>query len=449
MKKNHSKTLEDVLAELPDFKHPRWVTVNELIQHGQFFPLIPKHVPGPTEWWIDDKKKKHPMRIFPQDEWECPILASQFLPCKMLPRIEEVKLVLKEEIRTQKFHFSPKIIDANTKHATALQLIESLETKENNPVLPLNRENWFPAAKPPTVIDSTGKIYGESIVHMFSPSLQNHCDKKFTVDGVKGTLSQSPHQVTIMPTGGYLETVYHHHYTVSTLFHGKKLWIVFPENPQNIETLTAAFTELSSGDSDLVHKSWREQIRVLQNGIVFVQSVGETVILPPFWQHMTMSIEASLSTTSYVAKSTYFPLRLKYMHLSNLVKKMWPDDIQYQEHMVAFAKEFANHFHQVMSAEGESSQSVDTKTHICGIWKDTRREVTGLIASIGDLKIRESLATDVQQAFITCLEYKARISRKCSICKQSVNSMIAPQQVPKEDLLRSKLERHFLRHHWD
>lgn len=450
MKKNHNQTLEYVLAELPAFEHPRWQTVNDLIQLGWFFALIPKHVPGPKEQTVDKKGVKHTSRIFPADEWECPILAGDFLPCKTLPHIEAVKVKLWEEIQSQELRFSPEIKDTNTKLATALQLITSLQIKENNPVLPLNRERKSTASDTVAPIHNKNNMYGSSIVHLYSPALQYYCNKKFTVDGVKGTLNQTPHQVTIMPTGGYLETVYHQHYTVSTLFHGKKLWIVFPENLENMRTLGGVLKKLSTGDGDAVHALWREQLRELRNGIVFVQHVGETVILPPFWPHMTMSIEASLSTTSYVTKSVSFPLRLKYMHLSILANKMWPSDSQCQEHTVAFVKEFANHLCQIMKWEVEERQLATTKAQICEIWQGTRGRVTELLASISDPEIRESLGRDIHQAFVYHLEQKAHGSKECSICKQQVLDMEAPDRVHDEaHLLGSTLEHHFLKQHWN
>ncbi|KAF1978163.1 hypothetical protein BU23DRAFT_564424 [Bimuria novae-zelandiae CBS 107.79] len=139
MKKQHHQTLEDVLAEIPDFDHPRWNIIRDLVTIGQFFSLHTKHVPGPDEWVMNKEKQKVSWRRYPRDNWECPILATDFLPCKLLPSLDQLKAKLKEEIRTQSFQFASPLKESKDKHATAEKLIDSLKIQRRNPVLPLNR----------------------------------------------------------------------------------------------------------------------------------------------------------------------------------------------------------------------------------------------------------------------------------------------------------------------
>ena len=76
--------------------------------------------------------------------------------------------------------------------------------------------------------------------------------------------------------------------------------------------------------------------------------------------------------------------------------------------------------------------------------------VTFLTETLAQVQLFWYLGRDIQQAFVYHLEQKAHGSKECSICRQPVLDMEAPDRVYDEaHLLGSKLKHHFLKQDWN
>ncbi|KAJ4298036.1 hypothetical protein N0V90_005935 [Kalmusia sp. IMI 367209] len=457
MRKKHDQELEDIVGEILECKSPRAEAIVELVATGHLFPLNTRHVPGhkaPVK--VNEDTKEVLMDVFPKDQWQLPLLTSDFLPWANLLGPHEVKEILREDIKAKELRFVPPLTNSEEKRAAAMQLVESIQTQEQTTLIhPLV---WANRSKNPNLKSVAHRRMQSSIIHLSSPTFERQRSKTLAIDGAKGTLGQSPLQITVMPHEGILETVYHEHHTISALLTGKRLWIVFPARTANLKIINNAYKALReakySGDGETATKVWQDVImpNQMEYGITFVQKAGETVVLPPFWSHLVMSIDTSVSAAFYVAKDINVPKRLEHMDMWLLSNSMWPSVELEQQHLVVYAKELLNHFSQVMKAETEdgvtkalgkktsnakspskkSEKSDSTKgaykltatqTWICENWYAVRESVAKLCASIHDQELARKLTLAFQEAWIEFLCYKAQERPKCFLCKLDVGLM--------------------------
>jgi hypothetical protein len=131
-----------------------------------------------------------------------------------------------------------------------------------------------------------------TVVTIPSETLENQCNEDW--EELENLLTSPITQCMILPSNTLLPL--HHNNegtTVTTLLSGSIVWVIWPPTDKNHRTLQTAYEDLAQGDQSQVDLATN-----LEGGIVFVQTAGDGLKIPPFSLMMALSTSTSLLATS-------------------------------------------------------------------------------------------------------------------------------------------------------
>jgi hypothetical protein len=145
-------------------------------------------------------------------------------------------------------------------------------------------------------------------------------------------LGQNTITANIFPSGAVADLHHDIGFVPSTLIKGEKLWLVWPPTELNLKALYNAYeASLQSGDSEFrIFKSFES----LSDGIVFLQSAGTTLWVPPFCPHAVFTTKTSILVGGEIYAKYKFPQRLENVRLHMMWEKVF-DRASGREHEIS------------------------------------------------------------------------------------------------------------------
>jgi hypothetical protein len=303
------------------------------------------------------------------------------------------------------------------------------------------------------LLDNIGHArYSEpgAVVHMQSPTFDR---AKRYIPGWEGdgTLAQSNFQLTIAPAGEIFELEYYDHHFSSTLLTGSKVWLTFPPLQANLLLLRKAYEDMHTANTSRVPLAI---ISELQHGIVIIQKRGQTLVLPPYWSHMTFFTTTTTLCSFFVATAAQYMSRINNMDIWLNVNLFWDTAEQQQAHLVSYATELATHFAAIMTGNFKRFKAGPVRNQICSEWAkvapdnaadfgNMQDKIGALLALIQDEEVKDRIDDEIRHAWIEFIQEKRKKKPECRLCHVRIEHMPAGE-TPDERLARHVTDVHCL-----
>ncbi|KAF1359005.1 hypothetical protein EJ07DRAFT_78156, partial [Lizonia empirigonia] len=267
--KLHNQNRNDIMIELDRSNNPRARIFYDLVANGNVHSL--------------DEKKLGPLRkantVFHRSEWASPMLNDQ-LPFATMLNTNQIKgLLLNDLGGNDLYHFTPTRGSPEKDAQAIVELLNNI----GNPHY----------SKP------------GSILHLESPTFESLCKHKanWPCDGMLG---HSPVDIAVTSADDIQDMNYHDNYVLSTLLTGTKIWFVYPPHQENIASLNVEYQAILINEGVFA----MDHAANFQHGIGIVQRAGQTVLVPPFWTTVSISIQTYVSCSYYMATAMVFADRI-------------------------------------------------------------------------------------------------------------------------------------------
>ncbi|KAF2131142.1 hypothetical protein P153DRAFT_395525 [Dothidotthia symphoricarpi CBS 119687] len=396
---------------------PRIRMVYDMVHDGHFYPLDETKL---GKLRRNPKKAASSTDVYAASDWDSPILSGlEVLPFDQLPAPEQVQSILtKETGSNNSICFSPSRGSPEADTAAIEELLGN--------------------------IGNANFRHPGSIIHMDSPTFDQLHTRPLNWD-CDGVLGRSNFQMIVAPANEVFELEYYEYHLHSTLLTGTKVWVAFPPLHGNLSTLRNEYDEMLKHNTTKVST---DTLAKLKHGIAIVQRPGETLMIPPFWSVMVISITTSTACLSYIATARSFTERLQNVELYLVLTSLWPAKEKEQTLLMMYTATLVDHTSQILKNNMKGFKSDQIITKLCQGMMHTkdqpnvRDELAKAYALIDDKTHVRRVEQELQQAWLDFVEEKCKKRAECRLCLLRVSQMTG-QGTPSE-----RLRQHFVDVHW-
>ncbi|KAF3008870.1 hypothetical protein E8E13_011013 [Curvularia kusanoi] len=399
--KLHTQDLIDVMVQTDRSNNALAGIVWDLANRGIVYPLNEMNL-GPL---------RQEGRIFQRDAWKSPILCDQ-LPLEDEFSFDQVKQILLDDVGSEEAYcFAPSHNSRKEDARAILELISNID----------NPQYSEPGA----------------ILLLHSPTFEHYCRHKpnWAEDGMPG-VSQVTMAVT--PVNDVQDMKFHDNHMLSTLPSGIKIWAVYPPTQGNMEALQTHFHALVNGSEDYA----MHHASNFEHGIIFIQSAGETLILPPFWMATALCTVTAVSCTFHIATALTFEERLKQIGNFRLTTQIdLSDDTQGPQILFSFANDLLEHLRAILKNNFTACDVGQVTINICRDYETYRTSFRSIFQASGNRAVAQELEGKYRTIWLDFIEKKRKQKAACRLCNLRI------QDMPTGDSPTDRLRQHFIDFH--
>jgi hypothetical protein len=416
----HNQNLVKIMQHLEHNNDPRARQALAMAKDDQFHPL--------NETALQSQRSDQNDTAFDADIFNSPILyGADHSPFSPLPTAAHVQTILTQDItHPNLYDFAPSRGSPQLDAAATTKLLANIPN---------------PAYAEPG-----------AILHMSSPTFDalrtNHMPWESA-----GILGTSAFQMTVSPAPEVFDLEFSPNYFFTTLMTGLKVWIAYPPRHGNLMALQRRYEALAGGSVFLALAD------TLQHGIALIQRPGETLMLPPYWLHMSFSVECSTSAGYFLATALKYIERLLSidLHVSGL--RMWDSEAVQQSELVSYVEMLAEHLDVILNQSEELGdfKNDGVVSELCMNWDKVtvqapergtlKVQVCRLCSLIEDEDERRRIQRIWQRAWLEFMLNESRRKDECRICGVKV-APVADYRLPGMESLEYQSRAHFVMAHW-